>query len=392
MKGGVTMADESNKAEKLSARLEAPVSGSAALTKEEETYYMASGRKLMWWKFKKHRIALIALPVIILLYLGAAFSEFFSPTAADKTHSSFKNCPPQIVRIWDEEDGLCAPFVYGLNQTIDTTNFIRVYELDKTVRYPVSFFSSGEPYKLWGLIPGDVHLFSSEGPMFIIGTDDLGRDMLSRVIYGSRISLSIGLAGVTLTFFLGLLLGALSGYIGGWVDSLIQRLIELLMCIPPIPLWMTLAASLPRDWSTLQTYMGIVVVMSLVNWTGLARVVRGMILANRGEDFVLAARISGARGSYIMRRHLMPTMASYIIVHLTMAIPGSIVGETLLSFLGLGLRPPVISWGVIMQSANNLHHIAGQPWLLMPLLWLVVASLCFNFIGDGLRDAADPYK
>jgi len=386
------MPGKTGKAERASVQFTPPVSGGEALTKEEEAYYMASGRKLMWWKFKKHKIALVALPIILLLYLGAAFAEFLSPVTADKTHSDYKNCPPQSIRIYDENEGFCAPFVYGLNRTTDLATFTRVYEADKSLRYPVKFFSHGEPYKLWGLIPGDIHLFSCDGPMFLIGTDGLGRDMLSRVIYGSRISLSIGLAGVVFTFVFGLLLGGISGYVGGWVDSLIQRLIELLMCIPPIPLWMTLAASLPRDWSTTKTYLGIVVVMSLVNWTGLARVVRGMILAYRGEDFVLAARISGAKGSYIMGRHLLPTMTSFIIVHLTMAIPGSIVAETLLSFLGLGLRPPVVSWGVIMQNANNLPTIAGQPWLLLPLAWLVLASLCFNFVGDGLRDAADPYK
>ena len=386
------MAGKKVDAERLSDQFVQPVSETGALTKKEEAYYMASGRKLMWWKFKKHKIALIALPIIMLLYLGAAFSEFFSPTTADKTHSDYKNCPPQSIHIYDENEGFCAPFVYGLNRTTDLKTFTRVYEIDKSIRHPVKFFARGEPYKLWNLIPGDLHLISSEGPMFLIGTDGLGRDMLSRVIYGSRISLSIGLAGVVFTFVFGLLLGGISGYAGGWVDNLIQRLIELLMCIPPVPLWMTLAASLPRDWSTTRTYLGIVIVMSLVNWTGLARVVRGMILAYRSEDFVLAARIAGAKGSYIMRRHLLPTMTSYIIVHLTMAIPGSIVAETLLSFLGLGLRPPVVSWGVIMQNANNLPSIAGQPWLLLPLAWLVVASLCFNFVGDGLRDAADPYK
>jgi len=376
----------------LSEPSDEPILTGSALTREEEAYYMASGSKLMWWKFKKHKIALVALPILALLYISAIFAEFVSPFPADMTFSEFWNCPPQRIHIYCPEVGFTAPFVYGVKREVDLVAFTRTYVPDTSVRYPVKFFSRGEPFRLWSIIEVETRLISSEGPMFLLGTDQLGRDMLSRIIVGSRISLSIGLVGVFFTFVFGMSLGAISGYAGGIVDNFIQRVIELIMCIPAIPMWMALVASLPRDWSALQIYMGIVVIMSLIGWTGLARVVRGKILSTRDEDFALAAKIAGASNAYILRKHLLPTMTSYVIVSLTMSIPASIIGETALSYLGLGLRAPVISWGVLMQSANNLPAIAGQPWLLLPIVWLVVTTLCFNFVGDGLRDAADPYK
>ena len=362
------------------------------LTAQEKAYYMASGRKLMWWRLKKHKLAMVALPILMLLYLGAIFAEFIIPYPAEMTFSNYKSCPPQRIRIYDPEAGFTAPFVYGLTREVDLVNFTRTFVPDTSVRHPVRFLSKGEPYMLWNTFRGETHLITSDGPMFLLGTDQLGRCMFSRIIYGSRISLSIGLVGVAMTFILGMTLGAISGYAGGFIDNMIQRLIELIMCLPAVPLWMALAASFPRDWGTLQMYLGIVVVMSFIGWTGLARIVRGKILSMRDEDFALAAKIAGASNAYILRKHLLPSMTSYIIVSLTMTIPATIIGETALSYLNLGLRPPVISWGVLMQSANSLPAIAGQPWLLLPIVWLTVTSLCFNFVGDGLRDAADPYK
>jgi peptide/nickel transport system permease protein len=265
--------------------------------------------------------------------------------------------------------------------------------MDTTTKFDVKFFVRGEPYKFLGLIRTDRHLYGAgEGPMFLLGTDNLGRDLLTRILYGGRISLSVGLIGVLLTFVLGLLLGGISGYFGGVVDTIIQRLIDLIMCIPTIPLWMALAAALPRDWPTLNVYIGIVMITSLVGWAGLARVVRGKLLSLRDEDFCVAARLAGISDLGIILRHLLPSFMSYIIVALTLSIPRTILGETSLSFLGLGLQPPVVSWGVLLKDAQDLTSIAHHPWLLLVAVWVVLAVLMFNFLGDGLRDAADPYR
>jgi peptide/nickel transport system permease protein len=361
-------------------------------TREVEAYYVASQWQLMWWKFRKHRLATIAAPILIVLYLCALFADFVSPYLPQERNAQARFAPPQLVRFRDMDGNFQAPFVYGLERITDPETLRRTFEINPEEKYPVQFFAQGSTYKLLGLFRTDIHLIWSEGPMHLLGTDDLGHDLFSRILYGSRISLSIGLVGVFITFTLGMLVGGLSGYLGGTVDTLVQRTIDLLISIPTIPLWMSLAAALPRDWPPLRIYLGIVVITSVIGWAGLARVVRGKLLALREEDFAMAARLAGARDMRIILRHLLPSFASYIIVSLTLSIPGTILGETSLSFIGLGLQPPVVSWGVLMQQAQNVVAIAHNPWLLFPALWIVVTVLMFNFLGDGLRDAADPYK
>lgn len=364
----------------------------------EEKIYVASQWQLMWWRFRRHRLATAGSWVIIFLYFCAIFCEFIAPYNPGNFERNYTFVPPQPIRIMHQGE-LRAPFIYGLERTRDPETYLITYEPDPEQIYPVRFFVEGDPYRMWGLWSSNVHLFGLDPEaetdglrIHLFGTDRLGRDMLSRILYGARISLSIGLVGVFISFFIGILMGGISGYFGGIADVIIQRIIEFLLSLPTIPLWMGLSAALPRDWSGIQRYFAIVVLLSLIGWTGLARVVRGRFLAVREEDFVMAARLLNASEMRIIFRHMLPSFFSYIIASLTLAIPAMILGETSLSFLGLGLRPPTISWGVLLQEAQNLQTIALAPWLLIPALFVIATILSFNFMGDGLRDAADPYS
>ena len=352
----------------------------------------ATPRRLMWWKFRAHRLALASAIVILLLYLMTLFCGFVAPYDPEfKTGNPL--APPQWPSLVVDGRLQWPPVVFGMKQTLDMQTFQRRYVPDPTKRFPVALFVHGQPYLLFGFIPADIHLFgAAEGALYLMGTDVLGRDLFTRVAYGARISLTVGLVGVTLSLLLGILLGGISGYYGGRTDTLIQRLIEVIQCFPSIPLWMALAAALPAHWSTLQVYFGITVILSVVGWTDLARVVRGRFLSLREEDFVLAAKLSGASQARIIRKHLLPNFMSHIIASVTLSIPGMILAETSLSFLGIGLTPPAISWGVLLQAAQNVNSLVVAPWLLLPGVMVVVTVLAFNFLGDGLRDAADPYS
>jgi len=359
----------------------------------EERYYLASQWELMWRKFKKHKLALFGGSILIIFYVTAIFCEFFSPYNIYKRYPKYIYCPPQTIHFFDEEGFHLRPFVYGMKGSRDPVTLRRKYTLDKTKKYPIYFFTRGNKYKLWNLFETNIHLFGvKEGVIFLFGTDELGRDLFSRNIYASRISLSIGLVGVAISFILGIILGGISGYYGGVTDTIIQRIIEFLISIPTIPLWMALSAALPPLWSPIKIYFGITVILSIIGWCGLARVVRGKFLELREEDFVMAAKISGTSEPRIITRHLIPSFLSYLIVSLSLSIPWMILGETALSFLGLGIRPPAVSWGALLKSAQNIRTVAQSLWLLIPGLFVIVTVLAFNFVGDGLRDAADPYR
>jgi len=359
---------------------------------KEENIYYASQWQLIWWKFRRHKLAIFSLCVIILLYILVLFCEFIAPYEPWRRFEDYKNAPPQIINIYSKEGGLQRPFVYGMKQEFNMETFRRTFVKDTTEKYYLHFFVRGDPYKLWGLFPGNIHLFGSEeGPVFLFGTDELGRDLFSRVVYGARISLTIGLVGVFISFLLGIILGGISGYLGGTFDEIIQRTIDFLMSIPSIPLWMALSAAVPRDWPVTKTYFTITIILSIIGWCGLARVVRGKLLSLREEDFTMAARLAGASEWRIITRHLLPSFTSHLIVSITLSIPGMILGETSLSFLGLGLQPPAISWGVLLQDAQQVIAVAHYPWRLIPALFVIITVLTFNFLGDGLRDAADPY-
>ncbi len=360
---------------------------------EEEKIYYASQWQLMWWKFKRHKLAILGGIVLFFLYILAIFCEFIAPYPPNIQFGGYQDTPPTQIHIF--EDGkLQRPFVYGVNKKLNLDTFEYEFEEDKSKKYYIHFFVKGEPYKLWGIFPASVHLFGIADetiPLFIFGSDSLGRDIFSRCIYGARISLSIGLIGVFLSFILGVIIGGISGYYGGTIDNFIQRTIDLLISIPTIPLWMALSAALPRDWPVVKTYFAITIILSIVGWCGLARVVRGKLLALREEDFVMAARLAGASEGRIITRHLLPSFTSHLIVSITLSIPNMILGETALSFLGLGMQPPAVSWGVLLQDAQNIQSVALYPWRLIPSIFVVAAVLAFNFLGDGLRDAADPY-
>lgn len=364
-------------------------------TRHNEAYYVATQWQLMRWKFKRHKLAIIGGIVLGMLYILAFFCEFFAPYDVASRFPKHPTAPPMRIRFFDQGKFQLRPFVYGYDAEVDMETFLRIYEPVPAKKYPLYFFVRGDEYRLWGLFPSRVHFFGAKGEdhmMFLFGTDAIGRDLFSRILYAARISLTIGLVGVTLSLVIGVTLGGVSGFYGGRIDDIIQRLIEFLRSIPTIPLWLGLSAALPGDWQVMRIYFFITIILSIVGWTGVARVVRGKIISLRGEDFVIAAKVSGARDIHTIKDHLIPSFLSYIIVSVTLAIPGMILGETALSFLGLGLRPPAVSWGVLLQDAQNMRTVAVYPWLMIPALSVIITVLAFNFLGDGLRDAADPYK
>lgn len=363
------------------------------MTEEHVRIYLASQWRLMWWKFKRHKVALISGIFLATLYAMILICELLAPYNLHTRNVDFIHSPPQRVHLF-HEGSFVGPFVYGRQMTLNMDTLKRVYADDKTNIQPMRFFCRGDRYRFWGLWEGNSHLIcpAANGQLFLLGTDRLGRDVLSRIIYGARVSLTIGLFGVTVSFILGIIIGGIAGYHGGTFDLVIQRIIEVLQSLPSIPLWMALAAIMPVTWSPLLIYFGITIIFGLLDWTGLARAVRSKLLALREEDYVLAAQLMGARSSRIIGRHLVPGFVSHLIASATISIPGMILGETALSFLGLGLRAPITSWGVLLTEARNVSVVALYPWLLYPMIPVILVILAFNFLGDGLRDAADPYK
>jgi peptide/nickel transport system permease protein len=359
----------------------------------QERYYMASQWRMMWWKLKRHRIAVLSGIVLLVMYLSIMVSEFLSPYGSHSRHADFIFAPPQAIHLFDE-GRFVGPFVYGYDYHLDMQNLQRVYTDNPAKLQPIRFFCHGDSYSFWGLVEGDLHLAcpAEGGTLFLLGTDRLGRDMLSRILYGARISLTVGLIGVAISFTLGIVIGGVAGYYGGWIDILIQRLIEIIQCFPHLPLWMALSAILPVTWSPILIYFGITLILGMIEWTHLGRAVRSKLLALREEDFCTAAMLMGATPSRIIGRHLLPSFMSHLIATATLTIPSMILGETALSFLGLGLRPPITSWGVLLNEAQNINVVALYPWLMLPVVPVIVMVLAFNFLGDGLRDAADPYR
>lgn len=373
------------------------VKANARPQEPENRVQVASQWQLMWWKFRKHKAAMIGAVITILIYLIAIFAPFLAPFDTERFSAQHTYAPPQPLHLFETtaEGTRFNPYVNGYKVEIDQAALRRTFVVDEETKYYISFFVEGAPYKLFGFYETNIHLIGPDdptAPMYLLGADRLGRDVFSRLVIGTRISMTIGLVGVAMSFVFGILLGGISGFYGGATDNLIQRVIEFIRSIPQIPLLMALAAAVPATWSVQRTYFMITVILAFVGWTGLARVVRGRFLAMRTEDFVLAARLDGSPELRTIWKHMVPSFFSHIIASLTLAVPGMIISETALSFLGLGLRAPAVSWGVLLQEAQNIRSVATAPWLLLPALAVIITVLSLNFMGDGLRDAADPYR
>jgi len=363
------------------------------LTPAQERFYRASQWRIMWWKFRRHRVAVFSAAILLLFYASILVSEALSPYNLHSRDTRHIYAPPQSVHLF-HEGRFIGPFVYGFSMELNIQNMRREYRPDAARVQPLRFFCRGDGYRFWDLLEADFHVAcpAEDGTLFLLGTDRLGRDVLSRIIHGTRISLTVGLLGIAVSFLIGIILGGISGYYGGWIDSLIQRFIEMVRSFPELPLWMALSAALPVNWSPVLVYFGITIILGLLDWPGLARAVRSKLLALREEEFATAAVLMGATPGRVIGRHLLPSFASHLIASLTLSVPSMILGETALSFLGLGLRPPVTSWGVLLNEAQNINVVALYPWLMLPVVPVFVVVLAFNFFGDGLRDAADPYR
>ncbi|RKN44933.1 ABC transporter permease [Streptomyces hoynatensis] len=355
----------------------------------------ASQWRLIWRKFRRHRLALIGAVVVLFVYLVVVFAEFLAPSVSSTSDEDLTYAPPQQVHVDFSFSHGIDLYVYGYETRRDPETFEQIHTVDTSEKIPLRLFARGDDYDMWGLIPTDRHLFGpvdQDQHVYFLGADRAGRDLLSRIVYGARVSLSIGLIGVAVSFLLGLFFGGISGYFGGAADTGIQRLIEFLMAVPTLPLWLSLSAAVPPDWGPLMRYFAITTILSVIGWTGLARVVRGRFLSLREDDFVIAARLDGCSRRRIIFRHMVPSMSSHVIASLSMAVPSMILGETAMSFLGLGLQSPAVSWGVLLQDAQNVRTIETAPWLMLPGLAVFITVLAMNFVGDGLRDSADPYK